>query len=172
MAINLRQPIQTQGAEKGSGLLGSSAFLSLGLIILVLLVFGGLRTYSSVLEGNIETTKAEISQESNSLPSPEVNRVISFQQRLDKISELAVKNDPTMLLRELEKVSFPGTMITALKYSGRSVEVTLTADNFQTVAKQILSFKKSTYFQDVSTGATTRDTKGKIVFVLKAGTVN
>lgn len=164
--INLLESAQGGGSAKKIGLGIKSLSIPIIVLVFVFAIWGGMEFYSNYLLGQKNKIDEMNKMEKNALKGESVNRVVDFEERMKKSeSETSSKNNYEEYLKDLEGIMVPGSMIESLKY-GEKIEVTLVADNFQTIARQILGFKNSKYFKDIQMDKTSREESGKIKYSL------
>jgi len=147
----------------------SSSRMNTGIIVLfvvfvlVLALYGALLFLNKTTDSQIASNKQQFDSEYSGLVQGNAKAVIDFQNRLDFTSKSIiqsrnVKGD----LETIEKLMVPGAFLNEYKYdnTGKTLTLNCAGDSYNTVAKQILSFKKSTYFSDVSGGQTSNSTSG------------
>lgn len=143
-------------------------------MILVLLLLGGahlgiilLKNYTiaqtSIVNDQYKSEYDKLISESN-------KSVVDFQSRMAAAKKL-VNQDNTALdaLLQVEKSILPGVYISSYEYDDNKKILTLEnfADDFNLVAKQILSFKQLDYFLQVAPEKTGIDTNGKVKFQIE-----
>lgn len=164
--INLSQPMRQEPIKKTSTL-DKGIYISLAMLAVALLIFGGLKLWTSWLQSEKRTIEGQIAAESRGLEGAEIDQVADFNERLLRISEnLAVHKDPNETLSEAEKLVVPGSVVTLLSYSGGAVSLKVATDNFLVAAKQLLGLKKSGYFGNIKITEISRDTEGKVILSL------
>jgi hypothetical protein len=95
--------------------------------------------------------------------------VMDFQNRITIAKDLLNQKNPGYdSLPAIEAAMVQGIYLKALDFdlSKNAIKVSGVADNFDMMAKQILSFKQSTFFSGVTTGTTNLDENGKVNFEL------
>jgi len=95
--------------------------------------------------------------------------VMDFQNRLTVAKELLnQKNSGYGSLPAIETAMVQGVYLNSLAFDQlkNSIATEGIADNFDMMAKQVLSFKQSAFFSGVTTGKTSLDKDGKVNFVL------
>lgn len=164
--INLFESAQE---KKGYNMKFSGKALAIPVIVLIITfsVLGAVKVGISYLEKQ----KNKIEQESQaleaSLSGKNVDRVVDFEERMKKSQKIAFsRNDYGNYLDELETLVVSGARVSSLLYSSKEIEIEMVADNFQTIARQALSFKNSKYFKDLEMGDTNRNNEGGIGFLL------
>ncbi len=113
-------------------------------LILAVIVYAGLMIYGRTLSDKIQGMNVELSSRTNQLENSSKD-VMNFQNRLVSANGLlAQKDEAKATLGELEKDIIPGVYVESYQYSSQSgLDLTCVADNFDDMAKQILSFKNS-----------------------------
>lgn len=161
------------GSRKRSSLLDGSFFFSIGMFLLVLLVFGGVKLASSNFQEKKELLGQELENAQASFAGSDIDRIMDFQTRIDKaIEKISTKPDPRYVFAAVEEVVAKGVVTTSISYATSSGVVGVTMDflanDYWSVAKQILSVKDSDKFSNVSVSGLSRQEKG-ISFSIKAG---
>ena len=164
--INLSQSTQ-QGPVQKTSAIDKGIFTSLAILAIVLIVFGGLKMWTSRLQSQKAAVDGQTATETRGLEGSEANRAADFYERLAKIGgNLASENNPAETLGQVEKSVIPGSVIASLNSSGGALSLKISSDNFLTAAKQLLAFKKSDYFSGVKITEISRDTEGKVILSL------
>lgn len=95
--------------------------------------------------------------------------IMDFQNRI-ALAEgfLDQKATGYLSLPAIEKSALSGAYLMSFDfdYAKKSIKIEGVADNFDILAKQVLSFKQSDFFSEVNAGDTKLDDKGKVDFVL------
>ena len=89
----------------------------------------------------------------------------NFQNRLNIANELFGKKDKTLeILDELEKRIIPGNYINSYDYDyeKKNLKIELVCNEYNNVAKQVLSLKNSSFFSEVALSKSSVDEKGDI----------
>lgn len=145
--------------------------ISVGLLVLTLLGWGGMRWYMSSLDNKINQVTADITASSAALQNERVARVATFDAKLSLINtDPAESIDPVPMLSELETLIVPQVTLKNYSYDQSTGEVTLTGKtgNFRYVAEQIISLKSHPSFSRVEVDSTGRSEGGAIDFTLRA----
>jgi len=160
--INLSQSVQ-QGPLKKTSFIDKGIFTSLVILVITLIIFGGLKLWTSRLQSQQAAIKSQTAEEVRGLEGSEVDQVVDFYERLGKIDQnIAPDNNPAGLLKQVETIVIPGSIITSLEFSEGSLSLKISTDNFVTAAKQLLAFKKSSGFSNVKIVEITRNNEGRI----------
>lgn len=169
--INLLQEDRQQSlAEKKMVLFNIGFFLPMAILIIVVLGFGGLKLYNASLVSKDNDLKTRANQESAGIVWTDVDKIADFQSRLNKIGSVLPANDfYAGLLTQLEQSTVVNANVENLNNGQSGLLIKYNADNFLTVARQILSDKKTDYFSNVRVSDISRDPQtGKILFTLSA----
>jgi len=141
------------------------------LAVLLLVVLGGyafLVFYGKNLDKKMNNLKLEYKSKRNSLIEGDAKKVLDFENRL--VLSRKLMSEERNVKQDIEKVEgliISGTYLNSYFYDEGTQAITLScyADNYETIAKQILSFKSSDYFLSVLAGETKFDVKSnKISF--------
>jgi hypothetical protein len=161
-SINLYQDSAQQGGEKKTNIINGGFIVSLGLLIVTLLVLGGLKIYSGILEKqNVDITAQIQTERTSTSGNSALDKITDFKKRVDSITtDIASKEYVKDILGNVASTMVAGTMLTNFAYDSGKVTTIMNVDNFQDVAKQISSFKQSTHFSNVSVTGITRGEKG------------
>jgi hypothetical protein len=113
--------------------------------------------YGKYLTRTISATKLAYDDKFKSILSGNATEVFDFKSRMALSEELSKQgeNIPENFI-EVEKKIVPNAYLTGYKFDnkGKSIVLSGGADNYNTIAKQILSFKESNYFSGVIGGKT------------------
>jgi hypothetical protein len=169
---NINLSSLSQEEKKPEGLAKSALVGLFAILILILAAWGGLFLYKKYyLEKKISETQVSYDSHLKQLTSDDSKKVIDFQRRLEVSKTLLAqgRNLPDDL-SQVESLMVPNAYITSYSYDDANKEISLNCigDNFNTMAKQILSFKNSAYFSQVIAGSSTVDIQtNKISFPVK-----
>lgn len=166
--INLSQANQQRtGAQKVEPA-DKGVYISVAILVITLLAFGGLKTGTTIMASKQKDVNNQIAAESGNLANQDVQRITDFQERLNKIDQnIAAKKDPDEILRQVGQGIVPGAMVNSFENTPNSLVLKISADNFQTAAKQVLSYKKISYFKSVKVNEISRDTDGRILVTME-----
>ena len=136
------------------------------ILFLVLAAYGGLLYWKSTLEKNIAQANNDHSADVAKFSSDKAKGVVDFQNRLTIAKNLLSDNSNNVnYLSALEKNIIPGVYVDSYNFDKTTnvIKLNCVADNYNIVAKQILSFKTSGQYVSVFGGQTSLDaTKNKI----------
>lgn len=127
--------------------------ISVVLIGLVLAGFAGIKIANWRIAERNQALAAKIDLEKNGISGDEqINKVVDFENRIDKMAEGIQKNNTRLVLDDVAAEIISGAVLAEYDFSeDGKIKLLIQADNFQTVAKQILAFKKSANFNAVTT---------------------
>lgn len=152
--INLKTG-ETQSSEKIK--LGKVLPLMIIIFVAVLLIYGGIVAFSYRTDGDIADLNVIYTGKLNELRSGNARSVLDFQNRLnqsDKIIDESLNSRDS--LQEVERLMVPNVVLDAYDFDASSKKVLLSciSNNYDDIAKQIFTFKKSDYFSNVLAGET------------------
>jgi hypothetical protein len=155
--------------EKSPMNVGRKGTVTLVLILfLIIATYGGELIYGEKLTKDISQLQNEYKSSYGNLSEGNFLIVADFQNRLN-IAKAEIDEGKNIRenLAEIEKLITPGVYLSSYKYTKKDNTILLgcVGDNYNLAAKQILSFKKSTWFSDASGGETSLDSElGKVNF--------
>lgn len=136
----------------------------MGILVITLLTLAGLKLYVPFAEGKSKVLADTVNAADDKLIGlKSLERIMDLQKRTTEIkSNLQLKDsavtrlEMTDLLDKLGGDLNPGVVVSDFKYDVDNVTVSFDANNFGDVAKQILNFKKSEFFNDVNISSISR----------------
>jgi hypothetical protein len=147
---------------------GKALPISIIVLVIVGLIYSAVLFYTKKIDGEMVAAQENYDQKLSDLKSGNAKNVFDFQNRLSESKKMLKGNlNPTYTLREIEKVMIPGAYLASYQFDmeKKSVSLVCKVSNYNDVAKQILSFKKSLYFSSVSLeGMSLSGQDGKISF--------
>lgn len=153
--------------EEGGSLGTGTAFLVVVFLITVLAYFG-LVFYGKKLDSDSQSFSDSYRTKVNSFIAGDAKDIFSFQSRLDDSSQLFdQERNINKDIAAIEGAIVTGVNLGSYGYDGeaKTVKLDCYAGDYETVAKQIQSFKTSDYFSAVVAGESKYDTKSsKIEF--------
>ena len=167
--INLQQ-IDSTKKVSSSSFVGTKFYISMTIIALPLAVYGGLKMYSDSLAKKITDVKMQIQTESGQISDASLRRVANFKVSLDNVEKTILSQDNAYydFFKYLQDSMVAGVVVTGVKYDLNVTEISLMADNFQSVAKQLASFKKNPVTASLEVISSDAKTEaGKIKFGVK-----
>lgn len=141
------------------------------LIVVLGIVIGGLHFGLIMWKDNL-IAKIAVANDSYQVVYTELTGgrnkdIIDFQNRISSAKKMLKQEDKTIeVLKNVEKSMISGVYIEALTEDNNAKTLVLRciADNYNTVAKQMLSFKRADYFSEVIAGNMKLNKNGKIEF--------
>ena len=127
-------------------------WLSVGIITLVMLIYGGVKLYGLNIEKKTENVNNQIRLEGDKIDTNDVIRVADFQNRIEEISRnIGEKNNPNDILEKVSNVIMKDSYITSYDYTDekKSIALNIVASDIEDSARQILSLKSPEYFSSV-----------------------
>ena len=166
--INLLDSVEKNDSRNEKFVWGAPFIFPIVIVVVAFLLLIGAKAYLAYLGNKNEKIKEENKLETSNLTGKNVDRVVNFERRMELgFKELKSSEDYDNYLKELESLMVSGARIDSLKYSSSGIEIIISADNFNTAARQILSFKNSSYFRDLKMGKTARGEDGAIKVTMK-----
>ncbi|MFA5962298.1 MAG: hypothetical protein WC848_06465 [Parcubacteria group bacterium] len=151
-------------------MMGMGTSVLLAVFFLVILIYCGLFFYGKKLSKDTDALTAAYSAKRSSFIVGDSKRVLDFQNRLSISNDLlAQERNANQNVVKVEESMIAGVYLSAYEYDDDTKAITLDcyADNYEMVAKQILSFKSSDYFTSVLAGESEFDTRlNKISFTV------
>ncbi|MDO9231367.1 MAG: hypothetical protein Q7U36_02680 [bacterium] len=155
--------LATENVSKGSSKpIGKGLLSVMGILILVIVLYGVLLLVNSQLSSRTKTVQDEYNLEYQKFLSGNGNEIIDFKNRSDSAEKIMAENKSMAeIMSHIENSMLPSVYLNSLKYNKTTKTLSLlcVGDNFQTVAKQILSFKQDSYFSAVIPGRSSIDTQ-------------
>lgn len=141
--------------------------LMVALFVLVLIIYVVILFISKRTDNEIAAAQSSYDQKFNELKAGNARSVLDFQNRLNqsnKIIDDSVNSRDS--LQEIERLMVANVVIEKYDLSADREKITIqcSSTNYDDIAKQIFSFKKSAYFSNVVAGET--------VFTGKDGKIN
>lgn len=167
--INLHREEKKENRIYESNFWRSGTFFAVALLILTSLIYAGQILYKKKLIADESNIILEISEKKNSLGSAALVDIKDFDQRISKINNnLTQRVYPNDVLAYVEDFLIKNVYIDTYEYEDSKQEISLgvVADSYNTVAGQILNFKKSGKFSNVDISGTNRTEDGKITFMI------
>jgi hypothetical protein len=143
-------------------MLGTGTSLLFAVLLFVAFIYVALFFYGNKLDSDMDQLKAEYSSKAKSFIAGDGKKALDFQNRLLISDELlAGERNSNKDIGKIEEAMIVGVYLGSYKYDDATKSITLDcfADNYETVAKQILSFKSYDYFSSVLAGETKFDVK-------------
>lgn len=156
-------------SRKNSSPMGKGLFFSIILLVLVIVLYGGLLITNKILSSKISEAENEYNIEYDKFLSGDGNEIIDFESRSQEAEKIITEGKSAAdILSQVEKTMIPSVYVNSFKYDKNKNTISLicVADSFQTMSKQILSFKQDKYFSVVIPKQGSLDPKenNKIIF--------
>lgn len=155
MSINLKTRDADSNKEKIQ--FGKTLPVVILLLALVLVAYGALFFFQKRVEAQIASEQEMLNSKTQEFKNGDAKNVLDFQNRISESGKLLDQYvDNLVLLDEIQRDVLPGVFLTDLSFNLEDGEVNLDcrASNYEQVSKQILSFKKSSFFSKVEAGKT------------------
>ena len=128
---------------------------------LVIIAYGALFFLRERADNDIESVRGEYDSKYSNLISSNAKDAIDFRDRLNLAKSSMEGNiDTKEVLEKIESLIISGDVnLSSFGYDDKTKTISLVCvgRDYTSVARQILSFKKSEYFSSVSAGKTSRD---------------
>ncbi|MFA6160064.1 MAG: hypothetical protein WC678_03175 [Parcubacteria group bacterium] len=155
--------LATENVPRGSSnSIGKGLLSVIIILILVIVLYGALLFVNSQLSSKTKAVQDEYDLEYQKFLSGNGNEIIDFKNRSDVAEKIIAENKSMAeIMSHIESSMLSSVYLNSLKYDKTSKTISLlcVGDNFQTVAKQILSFKQDNYFSAVIPSRNSIDTK-------------
>jgi hypothetical protein len=134
---------------------GKALPLAAALLVVIGAAYLVVTFYTKKYEDGTKAAQNDYDQKLDNLKKGNAKDVFDFQNRLSESKKMLDGNlNPNNTLGEIEKVIIPSAYLTAYQFDAEknSLDLTYSVSNYNDVAKQIASFKKTDYFSEVSLG--------------------
>jgi hypothetical protein len=165
-SINLNL-VKEEEAPKNTGIFSKSLITSILILIITGILYGALLFINKNISTKIQGVDSQYQEEYNKFLSGNANEIIDFKNRNDAAGKLLSSDQPmNKILAQIESSILPAVYLDSLSYDKDKKLVLLSCftDNFNTVAKQILSFKQNDYFSAVIPGPSLMKEQNKLNF--------
>ena len=156
----------TGESESASGpkMFTPSFLISIVILILVLVIWGGIIAGQKYLDGKASAAQTQYQAEYQKFLAGNAKGVSDFQNRIQIAGNL-LKNQSNMntYLSAMEKDIVPPVYLTSFSCddSKKTLTISGTANNYNTLAKQLLSFKNDSLFSSVELGGGSLGSEGQ-----------
>lgn len=155
--------LATENVTKTDSISIGKSLLSVIIILILTIVFYGILLFANFqLSLKTKNIQDNYNIEYQKFLSGNGNEIIDFKNRSDVAEKIIAENrSMAEIMSHIEGSMLPSVYLESFKYNEatRKVSLICVGDNFQTVAKQILSFKQDSYFSDVIPSRSAIDTK-------------
>ncbi len=168
--MNLSQSTMEEEEVGKQSLFDSGFIVSLSLILLSALSFGGLHLYIGSLDKKIAALEGQLSGSTASLKGEHIDRVADFDARLNHFSTNQTEFFETRdILQKLESRTLPGVVLQKFQYSAKEKTVTVDgiSGDYRRLAEQIMTFKKEAIFSKLKVENISQNNENQVTFVLK-----
>lgn len=168
--VNINLSTNQSAQQDGPGIASAkSGIVVIEIVLLaVALISGGLMLWVDNLNDKTAAAEAEYADKTAVLMENSRNKdIVDFQNRLSLTDGLVDQKNLAMdVLQEVERKLVSGAYLTAYEADkeAKTLKLECVADNYEAVARQILSFKSSEYFSEVSVKNTSMSNEGKSIF--------
>lgn len=155
--------------QKAATVVDSTLLISFGLLILSGVAYAAVSFYQSSLETKLVAVNAESRKLEEQLTSTQARQVADFARRTEEIdTHITSAFVPSDTLTDLETSVLPEVTIKTFSYAadGEAVKVEAITDAVKNVARQMVAFKDTKKFGDVSAGTVGLTQDGKIQFTI------
>ncbi len=169
--VNLSQTIEEEESSTKLGFFDASVVVSLLVLLISGLVWGGIRFYNSSLDKKMVQLDEALNANTERIRGDHIDRIADFDARIAYFSNSQEElSEPRDILKALEGVMVSGIILTKFEYDHEQHAsiMTGTADDFKRLAEQILRLKSEKLFSQVRVERIERNDKNRIVFSLKA----
>jgi hypothetical protein len=163
---NINLTTQESGETTSSGLFSSGLVVMFIVLVLVMAAYGALLALAWQTDKDIAQTKSDFSVKYAALSEGKGKELVDYYNRLNIAKDsLAKSRNAKETLGQIESLIVPGVYLSSYGLADSTGNITLNCvgDTYNTVAKQILNFKKSEYFSGVTAGSTTHGTENNII---------
>lgn len=169
--INLHQSFE-RGEEmrKKPSFFKSRTFISLAILIVFSGAYFSFKYYQFFLNNKKQALIDSKKQEVTSIDRSLVGEMIDFNKKAEDISaNLEEKNDPQENLSKLEQLVLDDVYLNQYNYDHieNLVKIEAVSGSLQSIAEQMLNFKRSGYFSDIEISSTQRNEEGQLIFGLE-----
>jgi hypothetical protein len=138
--------------KKTSDPIGKSLIFTATILIVLIILYVVLIVVNRGVNSKINSVKAEYDIEYKKLLDGNSNEIIDFKNRSDIAGKMLTEDlNMTDVLAHIESSILPTVYLSSFDYSkeNNTLSVVCIGGDFQTVAKQVLSFKQDEYFSSV-----------------------
>jgi hypothetical protein len=141
-------------SKKNTGnILEKNTIVALIILGLILVLYGAILFLNKNVVSKIEETNRVYKEKYDSFLKGNANEIIDYKNRSETAKTLSDSNTLSNdLFRFIEESLVPSVYLNSYEYEAeeKTVMLSIIADNFNTVSKQVLSFKESGYFSELT----------------------
>ena len=149
---------------KGASGFSSGIKIFVGVFLIILLAYFGLKFGSSAVNKKATAVQGQITALNASFSgNKNVDNIIDLQERLKEIKiSLATKDSgsSSVLLDKISKTVIAGTTLSSYANTDKQVLVTFSTSDFDKVSKQVFNFKRADFVSSVEIKRIIRNSKG------------
>ena len=163
---NINLTTQESRETTDNGLFSSGLVVMFIVLVLVVVIYGVLLIMTWQTDKEIAQTKSDFSVKYAALSESKGKEIADYYNRLNIAKEsMAKSRDVKETLGQIENLVIPGVYLKSygLADAAGNIILNCVGDTYNTVAKQILNFKKSEYFSSVTAGSTTRGSENNVI---------
>jgi hypothetical protein len=153
------------------GIFSGGTIIIFTILILVMAAYGGVYFYGRTLDQEIASTQSQYKEAYEKLLQGKGKDIVDFQYRLDEAKESFEKSKNIRTsLQAIEASMIPGSYLDSYSFDDVTglTSIEGVADNYNILARQVLSFKKQPEFSSVAAGETSFDTeKNKVQYKME-----
>ena len=168
--MNLSQSLPEEEPADDRSFFDGGFILSLSLILLSAIAFGGVRLYIGSLDKKIATVEQTLSANAQRLSGENIDRIADFDSRLNYYSANRVDfSDTEEILRKLEEKVLSDTVLKKFEYNPHDKVILIEGESndFKKLAEQIMAFKDEKVFSNMEVQTLDRTEANLITFTLK-----
>ena len=169
--MNLSQSVPEEEPVEDRSFFDGGFILSLSLILLSAIAFGGVRLYIGSLDKKIATVEATLNANAQRLSGENIDRIADFDNRLNYFSaNKGDFSDTQEILVMLEKRVLSDIVLKKFVYNPHDKVILIEgeSDDFKKLAEQIMAFKEEKIFSNMEVQTLDRTEANLIAFILKA----
>jgi hypothetical protein len=156
--------LATSGLPQKQGMPYKKGIISIVIMLAILAGGYGWLTFES---GKVKSETIAVNSDYQAEYQKLINNnkdIVDFQNRITLVKNLLSKENRTLgSLSELEKNLLPGAYLTEYALNGSNLKLSIVANDFDVLARQVASFKSSSSFSGVSVGKSSLNDKNKVV---------
>lgn len=150
---NINLITDEESKKNTSSILGKNTVVALAILGLILVLYGAILFLNKNTASKIGEISGAYQEKYDSFLEGNANEIIDYKNRSETAKDLLDNNmSSSNLFQFIEESLIPSVYLDSYEYEAEEKTITLSiiADNFNTVSKQILSFKESGYFSELT----------------------
>lgn len=160
VTINLSNSEKVEQLKSEKKTFSTRIMLSVFLLVLATGLYGGLVVWLKVLNSKIQSIEAETNSITGEMTGDNVDKILDIAKRIDVISKHSKASyDPMEDIERMEKSMLPEIYLDSMAYSesSKALLLTLVANDFSEIVRQIVALKKISGYADVVATGSIRD---------------